>query len=96
MTLEQIEAEVAMLRRDQENQKKHWFRWGLLFLAMTVLLFGTVALTGNAPAPPMLFIGIALRVSPLRSFPPAVCRGLLGSTGHEPPTLLLIADAVIV
>jgi len=64
MTLEQLEAEVATLRRQQDNQKKHWLRWGLASNAVSLMLCTAVllkvALTGNDPPPPMIFIVLTL------------------------------------
>ncbi len=64
MTLEQLETEIATLRRQQDSQKKHWLRWGLasnagsLVLCAVVLL--KVALTGDDPPSPMIFIVLTL------------------------------------
>jgi hypothetical protein len=64
MTLEQLEAEIAVLRRQQDAQKTHWLRWGLasnagsLILCAVVLL--KVTLTGDDPPPPMIFIVLTL------------------------------------
>jgi hypothetical protein len=64
MTLEQLEAEVAMLRRQQDNQNKHWLRWGLASNAASLVLCAVVlfkvALTGDNPPSPMLFIVLTL------------------------------------
>jgi hypothetical protein len=60
MTLEQIEAEIAMFKRQQENQKKLWRRCGQAFFVWGLILCAVVgarmALTGEDPPPPMLFI----------------------------------------
>lgn len=64
MTMEQLEAEIESLQHQQEAQKKHWLRWGLasdaagLILCVAVLL--RVALTGDDPPPPMIFIVLTL------------------------------------
>jgi len=64
MTLEQLEAELAMLRRQQDNQKKHWLRWGLASNAASLVLCAVVllkvALTGDNPPSPMIFIVLTL------------------------------------
>jgi hypothetical protein len=61
MTLEQIEAEIATLQREQENRKKHWLRWGRAYVVMGLILYGAIGLrivlTGEDPSPPMEFIG---------------------------------------
>ncbi|HEY2534665.1 MAG TPA: hypothetical protein VGJ20_43290 [Xanthobacteraceae bacterium] len=62
MTTEQIEAEIATLQRQQEDQKKHWLRWGRASFVMGLILYGAVGLkmvlTGEDPSPPMEFIGL--------------------------------------
>jgi hypothetical protein len=62
MTLEQIEAEIAMFKRQQENQKKLWRRCGQAFFVwgfiLCVVVGVRVALTGDDPPPPMLFIAL--------------------------------------
>jgi hypothetical protein len=64
MTLEQIEAEIATLQRQQENQRKHWLRWGYAFLAgslvLSAVIFLKVALTGDDPSAAMGFIVFTL------------------------------------
>jgi hypothetical protein len=64
MTIEQLEAEIATLRRQQESQKKHWLRWGLASNAASLVLCAAVllkvALTGDDPPPPMIFIVLTL------------------------------------
>jgi hypothetical protein len=59
MTIEQIETEIAALKQQQENQKKHWSRWGLAFEVAGLVLCGgilvKVALTGEDPPPTMIF-----------------------------------------
>jgi hypothetical protein len=64
MTLEQLETEIATLRRQQDAQKKHWLRWGLASNAVGLLLCAVVllkvALTGDDPPPPMTFIVLTL------------------------------------
>jgi Na+/citrate or Na+/malate symporter len=64
MTLDQLEAEIAALRRQQDDQKKHWRRWGLASYAASLILCAAVllkvALTGNDPPSPMIFIILTL------------------------------------
>lgn len=59
MTPELIEAEIATLKRQQENQKRHLLRWGLAFEVAGIILCGAVflgvALTGEDPPPSMIF-----------------------------------------
>jgi hypothetical protein len=61
MTLEQIEAEIATLQREQENHKKHWLCWGRASVVVGLSLYGAIGLrmvlTGEDPSPPMEFIG---------------------------------------
>jgi hypothetical protein len=64
MTIEQLEAEIAALRRQQESQKKHWLHWGLASNAASLVLCAAVllkvALTGDDPPSPMIFIVLTL------------------------------------
>jgi hypothetical protein len=61
---EQMQAEIENLRLWQEAQKKHWLRWGLASNAVSLVLCAVVllkvALTGNDPPPPMIFIQLML------------------------------------
>jgi len=64
MTLEQLETEIATLRQQQDSQKKHWLRWGLASNAASLVLCAAVllkvALTGDDPPSPMIFIVLTL------------------------------------
>ncbi len=64
MTLQQLEAEIATLRRQRGDQQKHWLRWGLASNAVGVILCAAVllrvALTGDDPPSPTIFIVLTL------------------------------------
>jgi hypothetical protein len=48
MTLEQLEGELATPRRQQDNQKKHWLRWGLASNAVSLILCAVCAAQSGA------------------------------------------------
>jgi hypothetical protein len=60
MTLEDMQAEIASLRQEQDLQRKHWRHWGFtasisgLILVLIMLLIA--ASKGTAPSPAMLFV----------------------------------------
>jgi hypothetical protein len=62
MTLEDMQAEIASLRQEQDLQRKHWRQWGLaanisgLVLMLVMLL--TAASKGTAPPPAIVFVGL--------------------------------------
>lgn len=62
MTIEQLETEIATLRRQQDGEKKHWLRWGMASNAASLVLcavvLAKVALTGDDPPSPMIFIAL--------------------------------------
>lgn len=62
MTPEQIEAEIATLRRELENQKKRGLQWGRVSYVVALLLFVVIGIrmvrTGEDPPTPMMFLGL--------------------------------------
>jgi hypothetical protein len=72
MTQDEMEAEIKGLReqtlqlqQQQENQKKHWFRWGhiasFIVLALAIVTMIVIHRTGSAGGPPnLLFAAMGL------------------------------------
>jgi hypothetical protein len=60
MTLEEMQAEIANLRQEQNLQRKHWRRWGfaasITGLVLVVVNLLQAATKGVALSPAVLFI----------------------------------------
>ena len=60
MTLEDMQAEIASLRQEQDLQRKHWRRWGfaasITGLVLVVVNLLLAATKGTALSPAVLFI----------------------------------------
>lgn len=60
MTAPEMNAEIEVLRLERAAQRKHWRRWGFASNAIAVLLCAAslikVAVTGDDPPAPMIFI----------------------------------------
>jgi hypothetical protein len=73
MTSEQMEAEIEILRQQQQDQRKHWLRCGFGSLALSLAFFAAIAIrvarTGDDPAPQMVFIQLIFLFAGLAFLP---------------------------
>jgi Mg/Co/Ni transporter MgtE len=94
MTPDEIEGElhtlrqqISQLQQQQERQKKHWFRWGLIAacIGLTLAIAGIIIafITVAGPTPPVVAILVFAALQLL------VLNAALGTAGLPPANLPL-------